>query len=145
MTPPRQLVTLAVRKLLATHASLKVYSGFVPETPSLPLAVLHSIAGGGYDGPPLTDPTADASYSYQFDVVGTRVDQVEKGRDELEALIYGRGPSGAFLHALEEIPGWDWMDRLPGDTPGGVEVVKAPSGTICTATSRITVVLTPSS
>lgn len=145
MSAPRQLVTLAFRELLATHPSLKVYSGFIPDEPSYPIAVLHSIPGGGLSGPPLTDPTADCAYVYQFDVVGTRVDQVEKGRDELELLVYGRDPDGAFLHALKPIPGWGWVDRLPGDTPGGVEVVKAPSGTICTATTRTTVALTPSS
>lgn len=145
MSAPRQLVTLAFRKLLASHPSLKIYSGFMPDDPAFPLGVLHSIPGGGYSGPPLTDPDADSAYVYQVDVVGSRVDQVEKGRDELHQLVLGRDPDGAFLHALEEIPGWAWMDRLPGDTPGGVDPEKAPSGTIFTATSRYTVALTPSS
>lgn len=138
-------MTLAVRKLLDGHsASLKVYSGFIPDTPKYPLAVLHSIAGGGYSGPPLTAPEADVAYTYQVDVVGTRVDQVEKGRDELHARLVGRDAAGAFLHALEEIPGWAWVYRLSSGTPDGVDVEKAPQGTICTAVQRYTVVLTPS-
>lgn len=144
MSAPRQLVTLAVRDLLAEHPSLKIYSGFVPDEPSFPLGVLHSIAGGGYFGPPLTDPEADVAYTYQVDVVGSRVDQVEKGRDELHVRMVGRNADGAFLHALKEVPGWTWVDRLTSGTPDGVSVVKAPSGTTCTASHRYTVVLTPS-
>ena len=144
MSAPRQLVTLAVRELLSRHRSLKVYAGFIPEQGQLPLAVLHSIPGGSYSGPVLTDPEADTFYEYQVDVVGSRMDQVEKGADELRDLVLGRGPGGEFKHALEVVPGFGWVDRLPTDTPGGVDVEKAPSGTVFTASNRYTVVLTPS-
>lgn len=144
MSAPRQLVTLAVKELLSRHPGLKVYASFVPETPSYPLAVLHSLSGGSYFGPVLTDPEADAAYLYQVDVVGSRMDQVEKGADELRDLMVGRDPDGSFKHALEVVPGYVWADRLSGDTPGGVDSVKAPSGTVFTASHRYTVVLTPS-
>jgi len=144
MPAPRQLVTLAFKELLGRHPSMKVYSGFIPDTPALPLAVLNSIDGGRYDGPPLVAPDADAWYVYQVDVVGSRMDQVEKGRDELRELVLGRDREGAFLHDLEVVPGFVWADRLPSDTPGGVDVEKAPSGTIFTASHRYTLALTPS-
>jgi len=144
VSAPRQLVTLAVKELLSRHRSMKVYAGFIPDTPQLPLAVLHSIDGGRYDGPYFTDPEADAWYVYQVDVVGSRMDQVEKGRDELRELLIGRQADGSFVHDLEVVPGFAWADRLAADTPGGVDVEKATSGTIFTASHRYTVALTPS-
>lgn len=143
MSAPRQLVTIAIKNLLH-RPSLKCYAAFIPETPQLPLSVLHSIAGGSYFGPYLTDPEADAAYVYQVDVVGSRLDQVEKGMDEQRELLLGRNLDGSFKHALEVVPGFVWADRLPGDTPGGVDAVKDPTGTVFTASHRFTVVLTPS-
>jgi hypothetical protein len=143
MSAPRQLVTLSVRHLLEQHPSLRCYPGFMPDTPKLPLTILHSLPGGRYDGPQLSNPEADAWYLYQFDVVGTRMDQVEKGRDELIALVHGRTPTGEFVNDLEVVPGFGWADRLPSDTPGGVDTNKASSGTVYTAQHRFTVVLTP--
>lgn len=144
MTPPRQLVTLAVRELFDRHTGLSIFMGFIPENPRFPLGVLHSIDGGGYTGPPLVGPEDDAAYVYQLDIVGTRVDQVEKGADECRDLFLGRNSDGSYKQEPEAIPGYAWMGRLPADTPGGVSVVKAPQGTICTAIQRYTAVLTPS-
>lgn len=143
MSAPRQLVTIAVKNLLH-RPNLKCYAGFLPDVPVLPLSVLHSIPGGGYTGPPLVDPEADTAYEYQVDVVGSRLDQVEKGMDEQRALLLRRNLDGSFVYALEVVPGFAWVDRLPSDTPGGVDVVKEPSGTVFTASHRFTVVLTPS-
>ena len=144
MTPPRQLVTIAIKDLLGSHGSLKCYAGFIPEQPRLPVLILHSLSGGEYFGPFFAEPEADARYVYQVDVVGSRMDQVEKGADELRDMILGRNPDGSFKYALPDVPGYVWADRLPGDTPGGVDVEKAPSGTVFTASHRFAVVLTPS-
>lgn len=141
---PRQLVTLALKNLLGQHAGLKVYNGFLPDNPALPFAVLHTIDGGRYDGPYFAAPDADAWYAYQVDVVGSRMDQVLKGSDEMRELILGREPDGSFSNELEVVAGYVWGDRLPSDTPGGVDVDKASSGTVFTASHRYTVVLTPS-
>jgi hypothetical protein len=145
VTAPRQLVTLAVKKLFGeVSASIKVYNGFMPDSPSFPLGILHSIAGGGYFGPPLTDPHADVAYTYQLDIVGTRMDQVEKVRDDMVVAMLGRDSTGAFVNELDSIPGYAWVDRLADDdVPGGVDVERAPTGTMFTAQHRFTFVLTP--
>lgn len=75
-----------------------------------PYWVLRPVDGGGYSGPPLADPEADAVLVYQVDACGGRTDQVEKLQDRIRAAVTGRA-GGSFVVAPAPPDGIVVVDR----------------------------------
>lgn len=144
MIVPQQLVTNAILAALRAQPGWTAHDHpHLITNPTYPYLALFAIPGGGFTGPPLTAPTADAQLVYQLDSVGTRRDQAQLQGDKAATVLVGRRPDGTFLVDFEGIEGWAFCDRMPTDTtPGGVEVVPAAT-TLYRDTRRYTFALTP--
>ncbi len=144
MIVPQQLVTNAILTALRAQPGWTVHDHpHVIQSPSYPYLALFAVPGGGFTGPPLTNPHADVQLVYQLDAVGARRDQAQLQGDKAARVMVGRAPGGAFLVDFEDVEGWAYCDRMPTDTtPGGVEVVPA-TPTLYRDTRRYTIALTP--
>lgn len=142
---PVQLITTAVINLLKDNLAVgsRVYDSKVPPDATHHYWLVTHIAGGGYGGPPLTQPEADTTLVYQVDSVGARRDQAQWAADKAATIMVGRGAGGALTFALAMPAGWNECARMRNDVPGGVEVEGAPPNLVFTASNRFEVVVTP--
>lgn len=88
--------------------------------PLLPYAILYPLPGGSFDGPPLSDPHADVTFSYQVTSVGKTAEQCQSMADRVRATMLGR-KNGAFVKAISNPSGVKIMDRAPDGGPGGID------------------------
>ncbi|WP_333745678.1 hypothetical protein [Streptomyces sp. IBSBF 2950] len=126
----RRLVTQALQALLATATGKPCGTGALPQVGGKPAeppyCVLRSLTLT-LDGAPFTDRHEDGDTHYQVDCVARTHDQAEWLADRVRTGVLGRGPDGAWLHALA-VPGWNCyarqlaLDAGPEDDPAAVIV-----------------------
>lgn len=146
--PPRGLLTASVLATLRRELEPtgKVHDGQIPkgtEKPRLPYWILYSIAGGGWDGPPLHGPEDDMTFLYQVTAVAGRRDQVELLADMVADVWVGHTETGSYKKEFDEVEGWVIAARLRADVPGGVDREGAAPNVVFTAANRFAITLTP--
>lgn len=76
----------------------------VPEVPDRdlthPYFILYPIRGGGFDGPPLAAPEADATFMYELATMHRGKGPCQDGADRARWIITSRLASGAFRFPL---------------------------------------------
>ena len=116
-----------------------------PPNRPYPYNVLYAIPGGGFEGPALTAPDADASIVFQVNSVALDPAETEALGDGVREAFLGRDSKGAFLYQPPELPGgWRIIDRTPDGGLGGMEYSGAPTNRVFTMSERYVFHLTPS-
>lgn len=96
----------------------------IPELPNTksPHFIVYSIPGGGFSGPALTAPHADAEMVFQVTSVGWQPQQAQWMAALARRTVIDRTAGGAFQVAGPTPPtGWVVNDRRPLGGPGGVD------------------------
>jgi hypothetical protein len=139
----RRPVTQSFVELLEEGTDMPIGLGEVPaRLPKKPWGIVHVIDGGGFDGPALTDPDADAAFVYQVDSVGFTVDQVQWMDDLVRRTVLARH-HGAFQVPFPEVEGVQVQDRRP-DTAAGTAVPEGePPNRVYTISGRYSIHVTP--
>lgn len=140
MSVDRRGVTDAFLALLRTGTSKPVGDHALPDhTPDQPFAVVYSLPGGGFDGPPLTNPEDSSEFVYQVTSVGVTRQQAEWMADAIRRTVLARSSSGAFQVAIVSPTGVAICGRM-GEAPGGVEE----EGNLFSVAERFRLVAVPS-
>lgn len=139
----RELLTDALGDWLDVHLTRPVGRLQAPSGRPFPYHVLYAIPGGAFDGPPLTDPDADASVVYQLNSVALSPAESERLADDARAVILGR-TGGTFDVPHPELAGWSFMDRRPDAGLPGSEYAGTPPTRVFTTSERFVFDLTPS-
>jgi hypothetical protein len=105
---------------------------------SSPWSIVYSIEGGGFSGPPLEDPHADATVVVQVTSVGRRDDQAEWQADKVRGAMLDR-TSGALDHPITPPDGYKIMYVEPDGGPGGIDR----EGELYSIPERFAIHLTP--
>lgn len=147
-TSPDLVVADAVLALLKSTGR-RVYDGQYdgPQPAPVnvyPFGVFYPIAGGVYDGPPLTAPHERVMLGYQVTVTGLRRDQTQSLACELQDLAWGRNPGGAHASPLI-VAGFVVLERAPMESPAGATLVGDPPTRVWNAPVRFNVTVTPTS
>lgn len=140
--PDRQLLTSAFIAMLATGTGKQIGDHRAPPAPRvIPYGIVTSIPGGGFSGPGLFAPDADADFVYQVDSIGERRDQAEWLGDRVRRTILAR-TAGAFQVAFPAVAGLLVADREV-DAIGGVDVAGDFPNEVFTVSDRYVLRVTP--
>lgn len=136
-------VFTAVISMLRAQQAFPVGDGEPPDD-EVPYYIVYPIEGGGYFGPPLTNPEADAAVVLQVNSVGRRRDQAQRLGTIARNLVLGRQASGAFQNA---ITGSTFVvaHRRPDGGPAGTDYSGRPPDRLFTARERYVLHVTPTS
>lgn len=72
----------------------------VTKNPERPYLIVWSLPGGRVGGPPLVDPEADVTWTYQLTAVGDNLAQAEWCRDQAHRVMVGRNGDGSYRHGM---------------------------------------------
>lgn len=106
----------AVADYLAAETGLPVGRNSAPPGDPKHYLTVWSIPGGGFSGPPLADPYADAAVVFQVDSVGELDAQAEGTADLVRAAMLDRAQ-----RSLVPPAGWGVMQVRPDGGPPGVD------------------------
>jgi hypothetical protein len=100
------------------------------------------IPGGGYDGPPLRDPNADAAFVYQVDSVGRTRSQAEWAADVARRTVLARN-NGTFQVPFPDLEALVVINRDADTNPGGVTPQGEGINRVYTVSERFVLFVTP--
>lgn len=144
MIADRGPVTSGFIEMLERGTNAPVGDHEIPELQSRkPWAIVYAIDGGGYSGPPLTSPEADAQFVYQVTSSGLSREQVDWMADTVRRTVLARTPSGAFQVAFPFIEVYTVKNRHPDSPPGQLEIEGPPEHRVYSIPERFVLSVTP--
>ncbi len=118
----------AVDRPIGDHSlpQVRVNSETVPAPLENGYAIVYSIDGGGFDGPPLWSPESGATLVYQVTSVAGLRGQAQWIADRVRLSLFSRRTDGGFQVPFPSPAGWNVYHRapeagLPGVYPEGDE------------------------
>ncbi len=108
-----------------------------------PYCIVYAIPGGGFDGPALTSPDADARLIHQVTSAGKTRAQAQWMADLVRRTVLSRTASGAFQVQLAAPLGWSIPDRRPVGGPGGIDPEGKDPHLVYSGSDRFEICITP--
>jgi hypothetical protein len=118
----------------------------LPEPPpgqaESPYCIVYSIDGGGFSGPALFAPNADAELMFQVTSAGRTRGQAQWMSDMVRRTVLARSSTGFWVSQANPT-GWVVADRRPDGPTPGVDVEGSAPHRVFSVPERFVVCVTP--